>query len=115
MSNWATHFSINLNDQVDRNMNIPPHRDSSAIVFQGTLRSDGTRLAVKTVCAGLPAGNQETIEVLAVRVLSAGFDSAVGGSSRNASMVRTAPREYHPTSRDYYYIRSHSHIRIKVD
>ena len=68
MSEHATCFSINLNDQVDRNMNIPPHHDISAIVFQGTLRSDGTKLMVQTVRASLPAGNKQTIEVLTVHV-----------------------------------------------
>ena len=60
--------SINLSDKVDRNMNIPPHRVSNAIVSQGTLRSEGTRLTVKTVRACLPAGNKQVIEVLAVHL-----------------------------------------------
>ena len=68
MSERATHFSINLSDQVDQNMNIPPRHDNGAIVFRGTLRSDGTKLTVKTARAYLPAGRKQTIEVSTVHV-----------------------------------------------
>jgi len=64
LSERATHFCINLDELVDRNTKVVPIRTRDAIVFQGILRSEGTRLEVKTIRAGLPAGDKKTIEVI---------------------------------------------------
>ena len=70
LSQRANYFCINLDDQVDRDTEIAPLRDSNAIICRGSLRPVGTKITVKTVRAGLPAGDEQAIEVWTVH---AGF------------------------------------------
>jgi len=89
LSQRANYFCINLDDQVDRNANIAPLRDSNAIIYRGALRSMSTKITVKTLRAGLPAGDKHTIEVWTVHASFHRSDSCVGGPSRSASLVKT--------------------------
>ncbi|KAL4073702.1 kinase-like domain-containing protein [Scleroderma citrinum] len=60
LSQRATRYSINLNDWVDRDMTERPLRGCNAFVYQGTLRPEGLKVAVKTIRSG-PPGDPEAI------------------------------------------------------
>ena len=62
-SNLAHEYCINLNDMIDRGQLA--FRGGSAAVYLGTLRTTGSRVAVKIVQGGLP-GNLRTIKVVPV-------------------------------------------------
>lgn len=54
LSGWATPFGINLDEAVTLDKRINYVRGSHAVVFQGTLRNTGTRVAVKVLRSGPP-------------------------------------------------------------
>ncbi|KAL4077396.1 kinase-like domain-containing protein [Scleroderma citrinum] len=56
--------NINLNDQVDRNLACSPLRGSRALVYRGTMRSTGKKVAIKVFRFGPPSEDKSTKRVL---------------------------------------------------
>ncbi|KAG6333051.1 hypothetical protein ID866_6040 [Astraeus odoratus] len=54
LSQRAARYSINLDDRVDRDVTQRPLRGGNAFVYQGTLRPNGLKVAVKTIRSGPP-------------------------------------------------------------
>ena len=48
LSQRASKYCINLNDLVDRDDTFPSKHGSTAVVYQGTLRPEGIKVAIKT-------------------------------------------------------------------
>ncbi|KAL4072439.1 kinase-like domain-containing protein [Scleroderma yunnanense] len=63
LSQRASRYCINLNELVDRDDTFPPLRGSSALVYRGTLRREGAKVAVKTFRSG-PSGNEATLKLV---------------------------------------------------
>jgi len=62
LSRRAERYSINLNGRIDRDMIQMPIRGGNAFVYQGTLRPNKLKVAVKTIRSG-PPGDLESIGV----------------------------------------------------
>lgn len=60
LSRRAERYSINLNGRIDRDMIQMPIRGGNAFVYQGTLRPNKLKVAVKTIRSG-PPGDLESI------------------------------------------------------
>lgn len=57
-------YNINLNDQVDRVLSRGPSRGSRALVYLGTMRSTGRKVAVKVFRFGPPSDEKSVKRVL---------------------------------------------------
>lgn len=62
LSQRAERYSINLNGRIDRDMIQRPIRGGNAFVYQGTLRPNRLKVAVKTIRSG-PPGDLQSIGV----------------------------------------------------
>ncbi|KAG6326353.1 hypothetical protein ID866_12736 [Astraeus odoratus] len=61
IAHCASQSGINLNGRVDRRGLYV--RGASALVYQGTLRPAGARIAVKTILSGTPSSKKDIIEL----------------------------------------------------
>ena len=58
MSNAAAEYHVNLDDQVDGVLSRRSFRGSRALVYQGSARSTGQRVAIKTFYFGPPSDDR---------------------------------------------------------
>lgn len=60
LSDQAAVHSINLNELIDRDESFSPLRGGTTVIYRGTVRAEGTRVAIKTIG---PRGDVDSMKV----------------------------------------------------
>ena len=91
LSQRASRYCINLNGLVDREDGISPLRGSTAVVYRGTLRQGGIKVAIKTFHSD-PSCDVDRLKVSASTFFDETSDCHVEivCFPRSTSMVKTS-------------------------